>query len=182
MLVHSWHLPPLPEGVLYGLNFAISFVALQHLGLMLATKQPAMTAARLATIIRESDGTDREARVVATVCQLTSSQLAAAVSNVVVAAVGAALFSRLLALAGRPFLDHAEAIDTFRVMSPANSFTIWYAALTGVLLWLASVVEASISPLPFFHHHLCAPTDIGVAMHSMARRPIGIDRAQVWLR
>ncbi len=140
MLVHSWHLPPLPEGVLYGLNFAISFVALQHLGLMLATKQPAMTAARLATIIRETDGTDREARVVATVCQLTSSQLAAALSNVVVAAVGAALFSRLfLALAGRPFLDHAEAIDTFRVMSPANSFTIWYAALTGVLLWLASV-------------------------------------------
>ena len=39
-----------------------------------------------------------------------------------------------------PFnLDEAEALETLGVMSPIGSFTIWYAALTGVLLWLASV-------------------------------------------
>ena len=83
---------------------------------------------------------DREERVAVTASQLTSSQLAAAVSNVVVVAAGAGLFSWLfLTLFGRPFIDEAEALDTFRVMSPTDSFTIWYAALTGVVLWLASV-------------------------------------------
>jgi len=139
-IIHAWHLPPLPEGLLYGLNYAVSFLALQHLGLILATKQPAMTAARLAGIIRESEGEDREDRIARTVAQLTSSQLAAAMGNVAVVAAGAWLFSWLfLVLAGRPFLAEKDALDTLRVMSPINSWTIWFAALTGVVLWLASV-------------------------------------------
>jgi site-specific recombinase len=139
-IIHSWHLPPLPEGLLYGLNYAVSFIGLQHLGLILATKQPAMTAARLAGIIRESEGEDREDRIAATAAQLTSSQLAAAIANVAVVATGAGLFSWLyLTLADRPFLAQEEALETLRVMSPIDSFTVWYAALTGVVLWLASV-------------------------------------------
>jgi site-specific recombinase len=138
--IHAWHLEELPEGLLYGLNYAVSFLLLQHLGLMLATKQPAATAARLAAIIRHSDGEDRERAVAVAFSQLTRSQLAAAVANVVVVAVGASAFSWLfLMLSGRPFMDHEEVVDTLRVMSPINSFTVWYAALTGVVLWLASV-------------------------------------------
>ncbi len=139
-VIHGWHLPPLPEGLLYGVNYAVSFLGLQHLGLILATKQPAMTAARLAGIIRESEGEDREDRIAATAAQLTSSQLAAAMGNVTVVAIGAGLFSwAFVTLAGRPFLAEADARETLRVMSPINSWTIWYAALTGVVLWLASV-------------------------------------------
>ena len=139
-IIHAWHLPPLPEGLLYGLNYAVSFLGLQHLGLILATKQPAMTAARLAGIIRESEGEDREDRIAATAAQLTSSQLAAAVGNVLVVGTGAALFSWLfLAAFGRPFMREEEALETLRVMSPIDSMTVWYAALTGVVLWLASV-------------------------------------------
>jgi site-specific recombinase len=139
-VIHTWHLPALPEGVLYGLNYAVSFLCLQHFGLILATKQPAMTAARFAAIIRESEGESREDQVAIAASQLTSSQLAAAVSNVLVVGLGAALFSWLfLILIGRPFMAEEEAIETLRVMSPVNSFTIWYAALTGIVLWLASV-------------------------------------------
>ena len=139
-MIHAWHLEELPEGLLYGLNYAVSFLLLQHLGLMLATKQPAATAARLAAIIRHSHGEDREQAVAVAFSQLTRSQLAAAVANVVVVAVGASAFSWLfLMLTGRPFMAHEEVVDTLRVMSPINSFTVWYAALTGVVLWLASV-------------------------------------------
>ena len=139
-MIHAWHVEELPEGLLYGLNYAVSFLLLQHLGLMLATKQPAATAARLAAIIRSSDGEDREQAVAIAFSQLTRSQLAAAVANVVVVAVGASAFSWLfLTLTGRPFMAHEEVVDTLRVMSPINSFTVWYAALTGVVLWLASV-------------------------------------------
>jgi len=139
-LIHSWHLAPLPEGLLFGLNYAVSFLGLQHLHLILATKQPAMTAARLAAIIRDSEGEDREDRIAETAAHLTSSQLAAAIANVVVVATGAIAFGRLfLFLAGRPFMPDAEAAETLRVMSPIDSWTVWYAALTGVVLWLASV-------------------------------------------
>ena len=131
----------MPEGLLYGLNYAVSFLLLQHLGLMLATKQPAATAARLAAIIRESEGADREKAVARAFSQLASSQLAAAVSNVTVVAIGAGAFSWLfLKLTGHSFMQPEEVVDTLRVMSPINSFTVWYAALTGVILWLASVV------------------------------------------
>ena len=139
-IIHGWHLPALPEGLLYGLNYAVSFIGLQHLGLILATKQPAMTAARLAGIMRDSEGEDREDRIAETAAQLTSSQLAAAVGNVLVVAAGAAVFSWLFLIAfGRPFMHEDEALETLRVMSPIDSMTIWYAALTGVVLWLASV-------------------------------------------
>jgi len=139
-LIHAWHLPPLPEGLLYGLNYAASFLGLQHFGLILATKQPAMTAARLAGIIRDSEGEDREDRIAETAAQLTSSQLAATIANVLVVAAGAVLFGRVfLAVADRPFMADAEAAETLRVMSPLDSWTVWYAALTGVVLWLASV-------------------------------------------
>jgi site-specific recombinase len=161
-VIHSWHLPPLPEGLLYGLNYAVSFLGLQHFGLILATKQPAMTAARFAAIIRESDGENREDQVAIAASQLTSSQLAAAVSNVVVVSIGAALFSWLfLALAGRPFMKEAEAIETLQVMSPVNSFTIWYAALTGVVLWLASVAGGWFDNWCVYH---------GIS-HGIAQRP-----------
>ena len=36
-----------------------------------------------------------------------------------------------LAVAGRPFLAEEDALETLRVMSPINSWTVWYAALTG---------------------------------------------------
>ena len=45
-------LPPFVEGFASGTNYAVSFVLLQILGLVLATKQPAATAATFAGIIR----------------------------------------------------------------------------------------------------------------------------------
>ena len=103
MLVHEWHLAAFPESLLYSLNYAVSFLLMQAFGLVLATKQPAMTAAALAQIMREAKGEDREERIAGFFARLTSSQLAAAISNVVTVGVGAAVFvGGWLLLAGRP--------------------------------------------------------------------------------
>ena len=140
MAIHEWHLAPFPESFLYGLNYAVSFLMLQAFGFVLATKQPAMTAAALANIIRDTQGDDREDRIAAFFARLTSSQLAAAASNVLVVGLGAALFDRLYALiAGRPYLDDEVARQTFDTLSPLDSGTVFFAALTGVLLWLGSL-------------------------------------------
>jgi site-specific recombinase len=139
--IHSWHLPPLPEGLLFGFNYAISFLVLQHLGLILATKQPAMTAAHFASIIRESEGADREERIADNAARLVSSQLAAAFGNVL--AIGVCMLGvgwLWEALTGAPFFDAESAAETLRSMNPVGSGTAFYAALTGVVLWFASVV------------------------------------------
>ncbi|MBK9062061.1 MAG: hypothetical protein IPL89_02520 [Acidobacteria bacterium] len=140
MVVHELHLAPFPESFLYGLNYAVSFLALQAFGLILATKQPAMTAATLAKIIQSSEGEDRLERVATFFSRLTSSQIAAAAANVLAVAAGATLFDGLWRLAsGHAYLDPEVAAHTFETLSPLDSGTVFFAALTGVLLWMGSV-------------------------------------------
>ena len=140
MAVHHFGLAPFPESFLYGLNYAVSFLLLQTFGLILATKQPAMTAAALAKIISTHEGEDRLERVATFFSHLTSSQLAAAAANVLAVAAGATLFDGLWRLAaGHAFLDPEVAAHTFETLSPLDSGTVFFAALTGVLLWMGSV-------------------------------------------
>src|SRR5882724_3812605 len=75
-------LPLFVEGILSGLNYAVGFMLLHHFHLMLATKQPAMTAATLATLLRGRDRTERLDRVVEFTVRICRSQLAAAMANV----------------------------------------------------------------------------------------------------
>jgi len=133
-------LPAFPEGILSGLNYAVSFLLLQAFGLMLATKQPAMTAATLAAILRERRGTHRLDEIVDFTAAIVRSQIAAAIANVTFVAIGCAVFDRLWYLTtGRTYLDPHDAQHVFETLSPLTSLTVLYAAETGVLLWLASV-------------------------------------------
>ena len=133
-------LAPFPEGFLAGLNYAVSFLLLQAFGFVLATKQPAMTAATLASILRERRGVHRLDEIVDFAASIVRSQVAAALGNVTVVAAGAWLFDHLFRwLAGRPFLSRHDAEHVFETLSPLDSLTILYAAETGVLLWLGSV-------------------------------------------
>jgi site-specific recombinase len=129
------------QGLAAGLNYAVSFLLLQALGLVLATKQPAMTAAALANILRTHRGVERVDDLVDYAAKICRSQLAAAIANVAVVSVGAFAFSFLWEkISGRTFLDLHEAEHVFETLSPLDSGTVWYAALTGAILWAASLV------------------------------------------
>ena len=165
MLVHEWHLAPFPESFLYALIYAVSFLLMQAFGLVLATKQPAMTAAALARIVREATGEDREERIASFFARLASSQLAAAISNVATVGAGAAAFvAGWLFLAGRPWVDPATARETFLVLSPLDSGTIFFAALTGVLLWMGSLAGGWFENWSTYHR-----LPEGIARHPLAR-------------
>jgi len=141
MKLFGMALPAFPEGLLAGLNYAVSFLLLQAFGLILATKQPAMTAATLASILRERRGVRELDQIVDYTASIVRSQLAAAIGNVTVAAAGAYAFDHVWRLiAGHSYLDHHDAEHVFQTLSPLDSLTVLYAAETGVLLWLASVI------------------------------------------
>jgi site-specific recombinase len=137
----GWHVPDFVHGLLYGLNYAISFLLLQRFHLVLATKQPAMTAAALATIVRERRGVDRANEIAEYAARIARSQLAAAMGNVIMVCLGAFAFVQLWVLTtGRPFMTESDATGIYAQLNPLASGTVFYAVLTGVILWLASVV------------------------------------------
>ncbi len=134
-------LPLFVEGMISGLNYAVTFMLLHHFHLMLATKQPAITAATLATLLRTRDRTEWLDRVVEFTVRICCSQFAAAVANVILVFLGAFVFSYLWHLAlGRNYLGIKEAQHVFQTLSPLNSGTVLYAALTGVILWMAAMI------------------------------------------
>jgi site-specific recombinase len=150
--IHGLHVPLFVGGLLSGLNYAVSFLLLQAFGLILATKQPAMTAATLGTIMREHHGTDRLDTVVTYAAQIIRSQLAAAISNVLLVAIGAYAFSLLWQLTfGDAYIDREHADEMLRTFSPVNSLTVLYAALTGVILWLASLIGGWFDNWAVYH-------------------------------
>jgi site-specific recombinase len=129
------------EGLLSGVNYAISFLLLQAFDFMLATKQPAMTGATLAAIFRERQGGDRLDEIVDFTARIAHSQLAAAIANVSFVAVGGVLFEMAWrAATGSSFVDPIKAASVQQSFNPLASGTIFYAALTGVILFLASLV------------------------------------------
>jgi site-specific recombinase len=113
-------------------------------GFTLATKQPSMTAATLAGAIPA----DREpdlGPLAELVARVHRSQLAAVLGNLGLVAPTAVLVDLLVQLQwGHPFLDRDKAQYVFHSLHPLHSGTVFYAALTGALLWSGSVVAGFV--------------------------------------
>lgn len=140
--LHELHgLPLFVAGLAAGLNYAVSFMLLHHAHLILATKQPAMTAAHLARFIRELSGSRREQEIAAYTARICHSQLAAATANVTAVAIGSILLVLLWhAVTGHGLIPESSAHHTLHSLSPLDSGTVFFAAWTGVLLWAASMI------------------------------------------
>jgi site-specific recombinase len=140
-LVKWGHFPLFIDGLFSSLLYAGSFLMIQFLGFTLATKQPSMTAAALAGTIRDRAGPDRLTELVALITRIARSQFAAAIGNVATVIIVAIGFDFLWqTMRGSPFLDEKDAKAVIASFDPLGSGTILFAALTGVLLWMSSLV------------------------------------------
>ncbi len=140
LLIMAAGLAPFQAGLIVGLTYAVGLLLMQGVGFVLAARQPAMTSATLAAIFRERRGVDRLDAVVDFTARVCHSQLAAAASNILfVTAGGIAIEAAWRAATGDSFLSAPRA------MAVQHSLGLWsgtmiYAALTGVILWVASLV------------------------------------------
>jgi site-specific recombinase len=138
--IYDAHAPLFVEGFAAGTNYAVSFITLQIFGLVLATKQPAATAATFAGIIRENRGVERENKLTEFVSRITSTQLAAALGNVFAVSIGAVIFERLWrVLFSQSYLSAESATHVYETLNPTASGTAVYAIITGVILWMAAL-------------------------------------------
>jgi site-specific recombinase len=160
-LVGWAHFAPFIEGALAATNYALSFLVMQFCGFTLATKQPSMTAAALASSLRaygtntppsdphaqaqngEASSPDLQrglTSLVSLIARITRSQLAAAIGNVGLVIPTTLAFDHLYTeRQGHSFLDPETAHYVLHSLHPTQSGTIFYATLTGVLLWSGSV-------------------------------------------
>jgi site-specific recombinase len=130
-------LSPMVLGLSLAVNYAVSFILLQLFHLTLASKQPANSAAALANALEYKRDVADQVELVA---GITRSQVVATIGNVLVTIpVSVALVAISWLLAGDPLLSTDTALHSVHKMHPFLSWTIPFAAVTGVFLWLASL-------------------------------------------
>ena len=163
------------SGFWSGLMYAASFVAIQLLHLTLATKQPAMTAPAMAARLRDIKSDAAVSDFVDEVTHLVRSQAAAVLGNVGVVVPAMLVLALLAQLAlGRPLLDAAHAGATLQSLSLLGP-TALFAALTGVLLFAASIV-AGWTENAFVLHRL----DSAMRYNPRIGAFLGAARARRW--
>ena len=159
------HWPPFVEAVLIGTNYAVSFLLLQIFGLALATKQPALTGAKLADIIRRNRGDSRRDQITEFGASISRTQLAAALGNILAVSTGAVIFNLLwLRHFHTPYVPADQAQKVYLSLRPLASLTAIDAALTGVLLWLAGLIGGWCENFAVYHR-----IPASIAQHSFGR-------------
>ncbi len=157
------HWPPFFDGLLASFNYAASFVAIQFAGLTVATKQPAMTAPALASRMKGLADPARMQAFVDEVANLVRSQSASILGNVLVVFPVAYLLGAALAGMLAMPLDAEKAHKTVGSLSLLGPSAL-FAAFTGVLLWLSSVLAGwvdnwfayrRLGPAIASHRRLC---------------------------
>ncbi|RSZ36513.1 recombinase [Variovorax beijingensis] len=173
--IYSLALSAFWSGFWSGLMYAASFVAIQLLHLTLATKQPAMTAPAMAARLRDIKTDAAVADFVDEVANLVRSQVAAVLGNVGLVVPAMLALALLVQFAlGRPLLDAAHAAATLQSLSLAGP-TALFAAMTGVLLFAASIV-AGWTENAFVLHRL----DSAMRYNPRIGAFLGAARARRW--
>jgi site-specific recombinase len=125
---------------------------MQTFGLALATKQPALTGARLADIIRRNRGHSRRDEITQYGASISRTQLAAALGNILAVSSGAVIFNLLwLRNFHHPYVPADQAQKVYLSLRPLASATAIDAALTGVLLWLAGLIGGWCENFAVYH-------------------------------
>lgn len=130
------------NGAIYAGGFAVIYL----LHFIIATKQPAMTAAALSNYLSQSSGRVRDTEKVVDVMVMTwRSQLAAIAGNVLVALpLAIAISFYLYGEAGGHTITADKAHHLLQELEPFTSPALLYAAVAGVWLFMTGLISGYI--------------------------------------
>ena len=166
----SMALAPLWTGIAHSVNYTTSFVLMQFLGWMLASKMPSMTAAALCAALEKDDGMRAEVDVVTAI---TRTQTIVTVGNLLGAIPASILIDVFMQWKiGNPFLTREAALHGLTSMNLWRSLTIPFAALTGCFLWLSSLAAGWTANWMALHRLPAA-----LAQSRRLRRSLGAESA-----
>ncbi|MEO5795858.1 MAG: site-specific recombinase [Rhodoferax sp.] len=165
-------------GMWSGAMYAASFVMIQLLHWTLATKQPAMTAPAMAAKLKDLGNSRAIEEFVDEVTHLVRSQVAAVLGNVGMVTPCVLLISFAMFWgSGKHMVSRVEADHVFHTLTLLSPSTLFFAAFTGVLLFVASLIAGAVENW-FVLHQL----DSALRYNPRITRVLGRARADRWAR
>lgn len=134
---------PLVEAFLFSMNYSLGFMLIHVLHFTVATKQPAMTASRIATGLHSSDGRNLDLdSLTELIVKVIRTQFVAVLGNLTIAfPVAYLLASGYFMLAGHHFVSPDKAQHLLHDIDPFSSLALFHAAIAGVCLFLAGLIS-----------------------------------------
>jgi len=148
ILISYQHRAPLIEALLYSLNYAAGFMLVHVLHFTIATKQPAMTAARIAAALHDTAQRGSSRRQVdvdsmaALVNKVFRTQIVAVLGNLAtVIPVAWAIALAWYWIFGTHLVNAVKAEHLIADSHPWHSLALLHAAIAGVWLFVSGLVS-----------------------------------------
>lgn len=144
---------PMMQAFLYSMVYSLGFMFIHVLHFTVATKQPAMTAAALASTVQHRKGskTAQIAELASLIINIIRTQFVAILGNISIAIPTAALISFLWMYGmNEPLLKPAKADALLHSLNPFTSLAIPHAAIAGVCLFLSGLIAGYFDNLAIY--------------------------------
>ncbi len=134
---------PLVEAFLFSMNYSLGFMLIHLLHFTVATKQPAMTASRIAAGLQSPDGKHIDLDSLAELIgKVLRTQVTAVLGNIATALPMAWLIAwSWLQLAGHHLVTKDKALHLLHDIDPIHTPALLYAGVAGVCLFLAGLIS-----------------------------------------
>ncbi|MGV7210208.1 site-specific recombinase [Oxalobacteraceae bacterium A2-2] len=145
---------PLVQAFMYSMNYSLGFMFIHLLHFTVATKQPAMTASRIAAGLHSKDGrnidldsmADLIIKVVRTQCVAVLGNLATAIPTAWLIAWG------YRQLTGTHLVSPEKAMHLLHEIDPIGSPALFYAMIAGVCLFVAGLISGYYDNQALYTH------------------------------
>lgn len=134
---------PLVESFLFSMNYSLGFMLVHMLHWTIATKQPAMTAQRIAAGLHSRDGRGIDFDSMAElVNKVFRTQIVSVLGNVVVAFPTALVIAiAVQQMTGHHLVNVEKAHHLLHDIDPFHTPALFYAAIAGVWLFVAGLIS-----------------------------------------
>jgi len=148
------HAAPLVEAFLFSMNYALGFMLIHVLHCTVATKQPAMTASRIAAGLHSSDGRNIDLdSLTDMIVKVVRTQFVAILGNLSVAFPVAWLLAYgYFLMSGNHFVSPDKAQHLLHEIDPFSSLALFHAAIAGVCLFLAGLISGYYDNKALYTH------------------------------
>ncbi|WII94575.1 site-specific recombinase [Moraxella haemolytica] len=144
ILGSSLVLAPVGRAFINSMIYGLGFVAIHIAGGTVATKQPAMTAAAIASTISDGSGnkkTQQLTKLSELIVDILRTQFVAILGNISIAMPVALLIAYAWpSITGTPMIDGYKAAHLLHELDPIRSLSLPHAAIAGVFLFLSGLI------------------------------------------
>jgi site-specific recombinase len=141
--IYYLRLPLFGEAFMYSMNYSFGFVTIHLTKSTLATKQPAMTASKIAGSLDTKNAKEHGLdKLVELMVKTSRSQFIALIGNVIMAFPIAYLASlAIFYVTGEHLAGPAKANSIINEINPFHSLALFHAAIAGVYLFVAGLIS-----------------------------------------